>query len=72
MLIKMMRRNIMGSLILKRGMKPSEEQIRRIIENAPKSDDEIDYSDIPKMTKEELSRFRRVNPRKEELRKVAN
>ena len=62
----------MGSLILKRGMKPSEEQIRRIIENAPKSDDEIDYSDIPKMTKEELSRFRRVNPRKEELRKVAN
>ena len=62
----------MGSLILKRGMKPSEEQIRRIIENAPKSDDEIDYSDIPKMTKEELSKFRRVNQRKEELRKVAN
>ena len=62
----------LGSLILKRGMKPSEEQIRRIIENAPKSDDEIDYSDIPKMTKEELSRFRRVNPRKDELRKVAN
>ncbi|MBR1730621.1 MAG: hypothetical protein IJ728_13985 [Selenomonadaceae bacterium] len=62
----------MGSLILRRGMKPSEEQIRRIIENAPKSDDEIDYSDIPKMTKEELSRFRRVNPRKEQLKKVAN
>lgn len=53
----------MGSLVLKRGMKPTEEQIKRIIENAPKSDDEIDCSDIPEITEEEFKRFYRVNPR---------
>ena len=63
MQLKKRRVIIMGSLILKRGMKPSEEQIRRIIENAPKSDDEIDYSDIPATTDEEFKRFFRANPR---------
>ena len=43
----------MGSIILKPGMKPTEEQLRRIYANAPKSDDEIDLSDIPEITDEE-------------------
>ena len=43
----------MGSIILRRGMKPSEETLRRIYANAPKSDDEIDLSDIPEITDEE-------------------
>lgn len=36
----------------------TEEELEEIYANAPKSDDEIDYSDIPKMTKEELSKFK--------------
>ena len=47
----------MGSIRIYKGMPPlSEEQIRRLDENKPKSDDEIDYSDIPKITKEEWSK----------------
>ena len=55
----------MGSLILKRGSKPqlTEEQIRRIRENAPKSDDDIDCSDIPAPKEGEPRRWYRVNPR---------
>ena len=49
----------MGSIRIYKGMPPlTEEQIRRLDENKPKSDDEIDYSDIPKMTKEELAKFK--------------
>ena len=55
----------MGSIILRRGMKLSEEQIKRIRENAPKSDDEIDFSDIPPLTDEELSRFKPARLRRQ-------
>ena len=49
----------MGSIRIYKGMPPlTEEQIRRLEENKPKSDDEIDFSDIPRMTKEELSKFK--------------
>ena len=47
------------------------EQVARLEELKNMSDDEIDYSDIPKMTKEELRQFKRVNPRPAE-KKVAN
>ena len=33
------------------------EQLAEIYANAPKSDDEIDYSDIPKTTEEEFARM---------------
>lgn len=63
---------IMGSIILKRGMKPTEEQLRRIYENAPKSDDEIDLSDIPEITDEEWrTKFKPARLRKKNL-KVAS
>lgn len=61
----------MGSIILRRGMKISEEQIKRIRENAPKSDDEIDFSDIPRMTKEELAKFRPARLRQKKSQKFA-
>ena len=49
----------MGSIRIYKGMPPlTEEQIQRIKANAPKSDDEIDYSDIPKITHEEFARMR--------------
>ena len=62
----------MGSLIIKRGMKPTAEQIRRIMENAPKSDDDIDYSDIPPLTDEELARMKPARLRRKNSKKVAS
>ena len=42
----------MGSIRIYKGMPPlTEEQIRELDENKPKSDNEIDFSDIPRMTK---------------------
>ena len=62
----------MGSILIYKGMPPlTPEQVARLEELKNMSDDEIDYSDIPKMTKEELRQFTRVNPRPAE-KKVAN
>ena len=62
----------MGSIRIYKGMPPlTEEQIKRLRENKPKSDDEIDYSDIPKMTKEELSRFRPARLRQKKSDNIA-
>ena len=58
----------MDNFILKRGMKPTTEQLARIYANAPKSDDEIDYSDIPKTTEEEFARMRANRLRKKNLK----
>ena len=59
----------MGSIRIYKGMPPlTEEQIKRLRENAPKSDDDIDFSDIPKMTKEELSKFRPWRLRQKNLK----
>ena len=56
----------MGSIRIYKGMPPlSEEQIRRLEENKPKSDDEIDFSDIPRLTKEELAKFKPARLRKQ-------
>ena len=63
----------MGSIRIYKGM-PSltEEQLRRIRENAPKSDDEIDYSDIPASTDEELKHFKPARLRLKDKEKVAS
>ena len=62
----------MGSIRIYKGMPTlTEEQIKRLRENKPKSDDEIDYSDIPKMTKEELSRFRPARLRQKKSDNIA-
>ncbi|MBR0260275.1 MAG: hypothetical protein IJQ85_00605 [Selenomonadaceae bacterium] len=62
----------MGSIRIYKGMPPlSEEQIRRLEENKPKSDDEIDFSDIPRLTKEELARFKPARLRKQK-QKIAS
>ena len=56
----------MGSIRIYKGMPPlSEEQIRRLEENKPKSDDEIDFGDIPRLTKEELAKFKPARLRKQ-------
>ena len=47
------------------------DQIRRLEENKPKSDDEIDYSDIPPLTDEELSRMRQSRLRRQK-QKIAS
>ncbi|MBR6712380.1 MAG: hypothetical protein IKI76_05215 [Selenomonadaceae bacterium] len=56
----------MSSIRIYKGMPPlSEEQIRRLEENKPKSDDEIDFSDIPRLTKEELAKFKPARLRRQ-------
>ncbi len=56
----------MGSIRIYKGMPPlTAEQIRRLDENKPKSDDEIDFSDIPRMTKEELAKFKPARLRRQ-------
>ena len=63
----------MGSIRIYKGMPPlTEEQLQRIRANAPKSDDEIDYSDIPEMTEEELKKFRPARLREKNVKKVAS
>ena len=59
----------MGSIRIYKGMPPlTEEQIQRIRANAPKSDDEIDYSDIPPTSDEELKKFKPARLRKQNLK----
>ena len=72
MLQKKKRGIIMGSIVIKRGMKPTEEQLQRIYANAPKSDDEIDLSDIPEITDEEWKKFKPARLREKKVKKVAS
>lgn len=59
----------MGSIRIYKGMPPlTDEQIRRIRENAPKDDSEIDFSDIPELTDEQLAKFKPARLRKKNLR----
>ena len=52
----------MGSIRIYKDMPPlTEEELRELRENAPKSDDEIDFSDIPNSSGSRT--FYRVNPR---------
>lgn len=62
----------MGSIVIKRGMQPTEEQLRRIYANAPKSDDEIDLSDIPEITEEEWKKFKPARLREKNRKNIAS
>ena len=63
----------MGSIRIYKGMPPlTEEELAEIYANAPKSDDEIDYSDIPPLTKEELAKFKPARLRRKNLKSVAS
>lgn len=63
----------MGSIRIYKGMPPlTEEEIAELDRNKPKSDDEIDFSDIPRMTKEELSKFKPARLREKKSQKIAS
>lgn len=63
----------MGSIRIYKGMPPlTEEQIRRLDALSKMSDDEIDYSDIPKMTKEELAKFKPARLRRQKSQNIAS
>ena len=49
----------------------TEEEIAELERNNPKSDDEIDYSDIPPLTEEELARMRQSRLRRQK-QKIAS
>ena len=65
---------IMGSIRIYKGMPPlTEEELAEIYENAPKSDDEIDFSDIPEITHEEfVTKFKPARLRLKNKEKVAS
>ena len=60
----------MGSIIIKRGMKiiRTPEQIAELEALAKMTDDEIDYSDIPPLTDEELARMKPARLREKKLK----
>ena len=60
---------IMGSIRIYKGMPPlTAEELAEIYANAPKSDEEIDLSDIPEITEEEWrTRFKPTRLRKKNL-----
>ena len=63
----------MGSIRIYKGMPPlTEEQLAEIYANAPKSDDEIDLSDIPEITDEEWKKFKPARLREKNVKKVAS
>ena len=55
----------MGSMVVYKGMKISAEQQKRILEIKDLEDDEIDYSDIPQLTDEELAKMKPARLRKQ-------
>ena len=55
----------MGEMVVYKGMKISAEQQKRILEMKDLKDDEIDYSDIPPLTDEELARMRQSRLRRQ-------
>ena len=63
----------MGTIRIYKGMPPlSEEELAELERNKPKSDDEIDFSDIPRMTKEELSKFKPARLRQRKSQNIAS
>ena len=60
----------MNNIVIKQGVTiiRTPEQIAELEALAKMTDDEIDYSDIPKMTKEELKRFKPARLRKKNLK----
>jgi len=63
----------MNSLVIKQGVKiiRTPEQMAEIEALSKMSYDEIDYSDIPKMTKEELKKFKPARLRKQKLNRAS-
>ena len=64
----------MGSIIIKRGIKivRTPEQIAELEALAKMTDDDIDYSDIPPLTDEELARMKPARLRRKNSKKVAS
>lgn len=62
----------MGSMIVYKGMKISAEQQKRISEIKDLEDDEIDYSDIPPLTDEELAKFKPARLRQKKSQNIAS
>ena len=58
----------MGIIRIYKGMPLSEEDLKCLAELEKMTDEEIDYSDIPKMTEEELKRFKPARLRKKNLK----
>ena len=63
--------NIMSNFVIYKGIKISEEQYNRIKNMRQLSDEEIDLSDIPEITKEEFARMKANTLRRKNL-KVAS
>ena len=62
----------MGSIRIYKGMPFTKEDLECLAELEKMTDDEIDYSDIPKMTKEELARMKPARLREKNLKKFAS
>ena len=62
----------MGSMVVYKGMKISAEQQKRISEIKELEDDEIDYSDIPPLTDEELAKMKPARLRKQKQNKYCH
>ena len=67
-------KNTMGSLVLRREMKFefTPEQLEEIKRWEQMTDDDIDYSDIPPLTDEELSKFRPARLRLKNPKNIAS
>ena len=61
----------MGSIVIYKGMKISAEQKQRISEIKELRDDEIDFSDIPPLTDEELAKFKPARLRQKKQQNIA-
>ena len=55
----------MGEMVVYKGMKISPEQQKRILEIKELKDDELDYSDIPPLTDEELAKMKPARLRRQ-------
>ncbi|MBQ6975813.1 MAG: hypothetical protein IJS81_01305 [Selenomonadaceae bacterium] len=62
----------MGSIRIYKGMPFTKEDFECLAELEKMTDEDIDYSDIPKMTKEELSRFKPARLREKKSQKAAS
>lgn len=62
----------MGSIVIYKGMTISPEQQKRISEIKDLEDDDIDYSDIPPLTDEELAKFKPARLRKKKSQNIAS
>lgn len=58
----------MDNFILRVGMKPTAEQMARLNALAEMPDEDIDYSDIPPLTDEELARMKPARLREKKFK----